>query len=298
MDRQFGHEPTHSPWARPESPQSMGVVGSYAQMDPPTAPIPVVPARPNFFKRNSARLIKHPFWAIFGAIIGIVGIVVSIIQLMDSGSPYTPAELEVAIVAMGSPEEIDGTITYPGNDTSSTTLTAAPVDITLKNNGTQPSLITEVQAEVVFAAQLHDCALSGAGPGLVSAFYSIKLPTAETGKVELGTQTTSMRFEVKPGSVDRMSLTIGPEQQSWATSYPRVMAVHLTLIHDGSQKLNVGTVALATTGKDVQTQIERAHDSSCAAEDLEVLDKLYEIQAYRAPDLDRLRKKYQQLAQH
>ena len=236
-----------------------------------------------------------------GAIVGVIGIVVSIIQLTDgSDSGYTPAELEVPILTVGMPEEIKGTVTYPDNTGQSIDLTASPVDITLKNNGDKPSLITEANAEVLFFSQLQDCRAgvdSGAGQGYLSAAYSIKLPTAEnTSAVELGRSSTSMRFEVKPGTVDRMQLTLGPKRQAYQATYPLVIAARITLIHDESETLDVGTVAVATTGEDVQTQIEDADKPDCAAANLEILDKLYEIQSYRAPDLDRMRKRFQQLA--
>lgn len=250
--------------------------------------------------RVANRFILHPLWSTLGAIIGVIGIAVSIIQLWDSSDAgYIPAELEVSILTVDSPEEIEGVVIYPDNSQQSINLTASPVDITLKNNGDRPSLITEANAEVLFHSQLQDCTAGVGSPrqGRLSAAYSIKLPTAENKATgELATTSTSMRFEVKPGSVDRMRLTLGPDKQAYATNYPLAMAVHITLVHDGSETLDVGTVAFATTGESVQTQIRDGENPDCAAANLEILDNLYKIQAYRAPDLDRMRKRFQQLA--
>ena len=249
-------------------------------------------------RRVVNKLINHPLWTSLGAITGVIGIVVSIVQLSDSSdSRYTPAELEVPMMAVDSPEEIDGTVTYPDNGIRPITVTSSPVDITLKNNGDKPALITKADAEVVFFSPLQDCTPGGARPGYVSADYSINLPTLDdAGSVALGAYSTSMRFEVKPASVDRMRLTIGPKRQTYAGNNPLVMAVRLTLIHHGSDDLEVGTVAMAITGEKVQSQIEDANNPECAKRNLEILDNLYAIQAYRAPDLDRMRKKYQQLS--
>lgn len=267
------------------------------EFDPPTVPIAVPKSAGGAVKRVATTLLKHPFWSILGAVIGVLGTVVSIYQLAG-GPGYTPAALEVAIVSLGAPEEIEAALTMPGDEKSSTTVTGSPVDITLKNNGDEPALITAIDAEVVYYKALKDCASPGAGPGVISAYYSIKLPVPKSSSdpVDPGPFSTSTRFEVKPGSVDRMQLTIGPEEQLWATNYPKVMAVHLTLVHDGSETLDVGTVEVASTGENVENQIEYASDSSCAADNLKDLDDLFAIQGYHATDLEKLRATYQQLA--
>jgi hypothetical protein len=217
---------------------------------------------------------------------------------LAGGQSYDPEKLEVAIVAMGTPQEIEATVTYPGDDVENQSITGAPVDITLKNNGSDAALITAIDAEVLFYRPLSDCAFPGAGPGVITAYYSIKIPMPDRPDeaVPPGPYTTSTRFEVKPNSVDRMQLTIGPESQWGATNYAKVMAVKLTLIHDGGERLDVGTVELASTGENVQHQIERAKDPSCARDNLKVLDDMYAIQGYHAPDLDKMRDAYMRLA--
>jgi hypothetical protein len=268
----------------------------YPYSEPPTEPIRIPRGFAGFLKRKAPRFIEHPLWTSLGAIIGVVGIVVSIYQLAG-GPGYTPAALEVAIVSMSTPAEIEATVTSPGSDQQRMTVIAAPVDITLKNNGDKPALITAIEAELLYYKPLDDCASPGAGPGVISAYYSIKLPTPGYDETtNPGPYLTSTRFEVKPASVDRMQLTIGPEEQLWATNYAKVMAVRLTLVHDGSEKLEVGTVEIATTGENVQNQIEHSKIRSCAKDNMAVLDELYAIQGYHAPDLDKLRAAYQRLA--
>jgi hypothetical protein len=248
-------------------------------------------------KRAVSAFIKHPFWSASAAVLGVVGTFISIYQLAG-GQNYDPAKLEVAIVAMGTPEEIEATVTYPGSDVQNKSITGAPVDITLKNNGSDASLITAIEAEVLFYQPLADCAFPGAGPGVITAYYSIKIPMPDRPDqpVAPGPYTTSTRFEVKANSVDRMQLTIGPETQLWATNYAKVMAVKLTLIHDGDERLDVGTVELASTGENVEKQIAHSQDQACARDNVKVLDELYAIQGYHAPDLDKLRDAYVRLA--
>lgn len=237
--------------------------------------------------------IEHPLWAISGAVIGVVGIVISILQLL-SGSGYTPAALEVAIVTLGAPQEVDATLVRPGSNGIPTTIAASTLDITLKNNGDKPSLITQANAEVLSFEQLDSCQASDANSGIVSGRFAIELPTVSNGhQVAPEMYPTSMRFEVKPGAVDRMSLTLGPREVASATT---VMAVHLTLTHDDSQTLDVGTVLVAVTRKDAGALGGLELDRTCAARNLQVLNDLYAIQGHRAPELDRMRRQYQQVA--
>lgn len=260
-----------------------------AAFDPPTEPIPLKPAKGALARRTSM-FIEHPLWTSVGAIIGVVGIVVSIIQMMG-GSGYTPASLEAEIVTMGTPEEIDANRVAEGVDATSTTVTSSPVDITLKNNGDEPALITQANAEVVFQDELADCSNGERPGGTVTAQYSMPLPTSDGGsQIESGTHSTSTRFEVKPGAIDRMQLTLGPDHQTAAIS---VLAAHLTLTHDGAETLDIGTVLVANTRRDVAASTDSPIDPVCASNNLKVLDKLYSVQGYRAPDLKRLRSEYE-----
>ena len=88
-----------------------------------------------------------------------------------------------------------------------------------------------------------------------------------------------------------MNLTLGPSELVSATT---VMAVHLTLIHDTSETLDVGTVLVAVTRKG-DAIVGPLVDRTCVTRNLQIIDDLYAIQGYRAPELDRMRKQYQQL---
>jgi hypothetical protein len=222
-----------------------------------------------------------------------VGVVISAVQIIQAqGTP--PEDLEVALMSIDASQPITGTIVdatgnYPDQPTD---VGATPVDITLKNSGGKPSDISRIDAEVLFFEEMDDCTRGGAGPAMVSANYSIKLPTDETGQTKIGTYSTDTRFEVKPGAVDRMVVTLGPEEQSLSSSRPKVMAVRLTLIHDGGQKLDAGTVSVATTSENVERQVAETIDSECAEENLQVLDTLFAVQAIRSGELERLHTGY------
>lgn len=261
--------------------------------------------------RIAAGVVRHPGWTSCGAAIGIVGVVLSIVQLAvptggkDAGEKNSP-DLEVAALELGSAEQIDGVNfsifrDYPEDPTA---FDVTPVDITLKNNGGSQSVITQVNAEVLFSAMLHDCTGSGAGPAAIRANYALRFPVDEDSyELKPGSVSTGTQFIVKPGSVDRMQLTVGPQSQS-GNAFPTVLAVRISLIHDGSQILDVGAVALPALPEKIEEQIHglrtsavninEPDDPECAEENLTKLDELYAIDSVRAPNLDQLRAKYQQ----
>lgn len=270
---------------------------SYRQ--PPVGPS--APPPPNVLKRTFSTLRKHPVWSSLGALLGVAGVVISVIQLVVP-APGSGPGLEVAALAIGDPEQIDavsGTAipndTYPGDPRP---MDVTPVDITLKNNGNKDSVVNKAEAELLYAASLHDCTMSGAGPAQVTANYALTFPMSSQGYDfgDLGkTASENTEFVVRAGSVDRMQLTVGPEKQS-GNHYPTVLAFRVWLYHDGDSRLDVGTVALAASTKEVDAQINGAKSASCAQESLVELDKLYAVADVRSPELDRLREKYDQLA--
>ena len=263
----------------------------------------------NFFTRTLATLAQHPGWTAVGTVVGIAGVVLAVVQFAAPSQGGGP-DLEVAALAVGTPDQIDGTKydSSGGNPDIPATFDVSPIDITLKNSGGEPSVITRVTAEVVSSAILKDCTNSGAGPAAITANYAIRFPLegkGQYGDLNPEPQSTASQFTVKPGSVDRMQVTVGPEDQG-GNPGPTVLAVKVSLVHDGTQILDVGTVALAALEEKIDQQIDgvlvsgghrkKSNDPVCAAENLTTLDELYAAAAVRSPSLDRLRQTYEELA--
>lgn len=249
--------------------------------------------------RITSRFVNHPSWASVGAIVGTLGISVVFIGMRaESEARNAPAKLEVAAVALGSPAMVDGVASdsmgqYPDE---ARPLATTPVDVTLKNNGDETAVITEADAEVVFSNMLNDCAGMGAGPAEISANYSIKFPSVDGYSApDKGSVASSpMKFEVKPRSVDRMAITVGPDRQSLSSGRPIVMGVRIMLVQNNQDRIDLGTVAIATKPEIMEFQTEYGdHDPECAAKNLIILDELYSVSSVRADYLDRLREKYQ-----
>ncbi|WP_125939837.1 hypothetical protein [Mycolicibacterium grossiae] len=273
-------------------------------------------------KRSWRFILEHPVWVVAGALAAICAIFIPFLAVPSSPLSMetcnaqgenirvdcsrnemvesTPASLEVGAFDVGEPTEIDASLRNaadPSDPPREIRLPTTPADVTLKNNGTMTSLITQIEAEVLFSSELADCASAGAGPAMVSAFYSVKIPgRSETdGSLVPGLHMSETRFEVKPNSVDRMAISIGPEDQSYSSVRPVVIVARLALIHDQGNRLELGTVAVVTSD-DAEFQMQSARDEQCAADNLDVLEDVYAIQAVRSAELDRLRAKYEDLA--
>lgn len=262
--------------------------GTAAQIQSSTAN---PPRRQSPINRALSALNRHPFFTGLAALVGVVGVALSVVQLALPSHNGGPA-LDVAALAIGmEPYQIDAVngSSIPNDEGSDrpTRLDVSPIDITFKNTGGEPSIINKAEAELLYSTMLHDCTRSGAGPAQVTANYALTFPLVEEGEYsDLAPSTSAdIDFVVPPGSVERMQLTVGPQEQS-GNSYPTVLAVRIFLFHDDGSKLDVGTVAVAASTKQMEKQISEADDPECAAESLAELDQLYAVATVHSAELD------------
>lgn len=269
---------------------------------PPELPEPAseeVAAEPSPPERVWKKALDHPVWTTFGAIVGIVGLVISVVQIVQTFQ--TPdASLEIAAVTIDGEQSMQGAVTG-GVDADDGLVGLTPIDLTLQNTGGEPSLITRVDAEVVFFKQLRDCTFTPPTPETVAVKYQLPVPMngAEPAEKQVSAE---VRFEVKPHAADRMVLTLGPQSQSMFETTPMLMSAKVTLIHDDGEALDVGTVSLVTTIAAANAQRAALRETpsaeaiSCAKANLEDLDEMFAIQARRSGVLDSLRTAYQRAA--
>lgn len=249
-------------------------------------------------RNATSTLIKHPVWTTLGAFVGVVGVVISVFQIYQA-SQDPPADLEVAMTAIGGPERLQA-VGYDragreiNTDIPADNITANPVDLTLKNNGGEPSLITQVIVDVKSFEILNDCTAAGAGPAGISAEYTIKIPTTPEGSVKYEPQRHDVRFEVKPGAVDRMALTVGPDIESFYST-PYVIAFDLRLVADGGAELDAGSYTIVGNHKAIERHITDSISTNCARDNLETLEPIFAYQSIKANELTRLRDAYEQL---
>ena len=244
--------------------------------------------------RATNAFINHPLWTTAGALLGIVGLVLSGFQIYQA-TQSKPEDLEVSMTSFAGPTKVQA-VSYDGPTHTygaPVDATATPVDITLQNNGGEPSLITQVVATVTYADKLKDCTSTGAGPLRVSAEYTITIPDKD-GLPASGTYTKDVRFEVKPETVDRMTITVGPEFES-ADNFPYVVGFDVALVHDDGSRLDAGQYALVSNLKAADANIERSTSAGCAAANLESIDQVYTDTSVKSDELERLRTAYQSL---
>lgn len=126
---------------------------------------------------------------------------------------------------------------------------ATPVDVTLKNNGRAALTIKKIQAQLINEVSKRDsyvknCAFSGGGPAAITAEYALSLPVDSSGELTKQLTLTDTEFKIEPGSVERLSVTIGPGEDSFYSL--RVIEVGLRLIQDDNQEVNLPNIVLIT----------------------------------------------------
>ena len=253
-------------------------------------PAPETTDHPKPKKKVWTKAVENPLWTTVGALVGIVGLVLSSIQIFQA-LQTPPVDLEVAAVTIDGQQSAQGEV-----DGDEKTFALTPIELTLQNKGGEPSLITQIDAEVIYFQQLADC--TGAKPArdtLVGPYaLAIPMDGAAPSEKKFSNQ---IRFEVKPGAADRMVLTFGPAAQPAFATTPMVMSVRLKLVHDDDSTMDVGTVSVATTVEAATAQIDGLGDAKnaggCAKENLEHLDEQFAIQATRSRLLESLRSAYQ-----
>lgn len=190
-----------------------------------------------------AGAVKHPLWISIGTVVGVLGLVVAGIDYFRGQE--TSGGVEVASVSIASPEVIGATIAEPGLpriEEPYDNFTATPIDVSLKNAGSDSFHITEITAEPRFSKRWQ-CDFRG-GYSRISAEYSIVMPTNLQGdgsENESEAASTSVDYQVPPGSSERMLVTVGPDDER-TTNYFYV--VDLKLKSDSGVELVTPPLAL------------------------------------------------------
>lgn len=252
------------------------------------------------YKKAVSVAANNPLWSSLGAIVGIVSVLATTFQIYQA-TRDDPADLEIAMTSIGGPLDVPAI----GIDLASNSAApqipvgifrASPIDITLRNTGGEPTLISSVIVDVEHFERLSDCTTSGAGPAGVSAEYTVRLPEASVGTgPALGEVNHDVRFEVKAGSVDRMQLTVGPEVEGLG-NYPYVLGLKVSLIESGGKRLDAGKYLLAGNHRGIDANLNGSPAAECAVDNLEKIEPLMSYQSTKSTELLRLRDTFQSWA--
>jgi hypothetical protein len=266
---------------QPQLPPNTPIEGAY--------PVPGGP-KPRF------GVLKHPLWATVGAVVAIGGLAVAYFQMSGGAKP---AALEVANVSFQITASIDaraGGSDMDEADWESTTAPASPIDISLKNNGGTRAHIVRIETKVLDAKTVT-CNRQGGG-SVVSAYYGVKVPyNPWTMELSSDTVSTAVDYTVKAGSVDRMVVTVGPEETGNGKAI--VLAVQLSLVPEQGEPIVLEPLAL-TQPDSVDNEIQsnamfdtKHSDPHCAQEQASVLDHIIQATKMQSRDVIRLRDDFQ-----
>ena len=151
--------------------------------------------------------------------------------------------LQVDKVEVARTNNIDATVENPGEPASTVKSVGSAIDITLRNRGAAPALIVGATLSFTRSVELANC--TGAGPGLVTAQYDIKVPTGkEVTASDPLVLRRDMRFVIKPNSIDRFTISVGPGKYAAAADWPWVYEFDLSLTQDNGQKLALGPISM------------------------------------------------------
>lgn len=212
------------------------------------------------------------------------------------------ADLELSAFAVQKPSKVaaDGVDVSTGEVTPGKEVDATAIDITLKNNGSAPAVLTSLIVKVKYAKTLQDCNMRG-GESRVSAAYTVRLPELEPGKESFDAPfelKKDIRFEVRGGAVDRFTLTIGPSLQTLSSTTPWVVVGDVELVRDDGTVLPAGTAAVVTqAGQGLENlSVAPVEQMDCIRGNASKIDEVFEIPAARTDELDTLRNRYAKLA--
>ncbi|VVJ19605.1 Uncharacterised protein [Amycolatopsis camponoti] len=214
------------------------------------------------------------------------------------------AELEVSAFSVQEPSKVDAkqhSVYEMNNKTQEEVLGHDPVDataidVTLKNDGTAPAVLLGADVKVIYAETLDDCNERG-GEVTVAADYAVKLPSKMPERPF--TIPRDIRFEVRGGTTDRFTLSIGPEEQTRSSTTPWVIVADVGLRGDDGKTTRAGTAALVTfPGEGLENlTVAPLWNRDCIRKNGETVAKALSLQAdARADELSELGRRYNSMA--
>jgi hypothetical protein len=206
-------------------------------------------------------------------IIGVIAALIAIYPIFADDD----ASLEVIAFEVRDPGEVDATVydvSDPEGSQQQQTINTNQFDITLQNDGGMSAFIEEIEVTLKYAQQMEDCRQSG-GEMRVSAEYTVPVPV--DGRAVPFDLSRDISFEVEAGRVDRMSISLGPEEQSISSAVPWVYAAEISLRYNGGDEtVKVGSGAVLARPGEAAGQLEAALEGNfkdCVAVNADMFDE-------------------------
>jgi hypothetical protein len=261
-------------------------------------PSPVNPAGPTpeagsrergFFGNRSTRI-----WTVVAGVVAVAGLGLAIVQLWPQSS--APA-LMVSDFAVHDPASVDATASDPAASASpqGSTIKSNTIDVTFRNTGDQPALITSITATVLFAQQMKDCAPQGGGV-TASANYTLEIPDTPPRTPFPVSRPTD--FQVVAGGIDRFTITAGPSHQFLSSRVAWVYVLDLSVHQDRlGSPVHLGTAAfVARPGEGIAIAAEDTSDRACIEHNTKLINDAYALPAKRSAELNDVHSRYASIA--
>lgn len=238
--------------------------------------------------------VKHPAWATLATLVSVAAVVLALVgvKAFSGAADGDSAALKVAALTFGTPTDVDAKAYGSGipiEDATMITNSATPIDITLKNSTDSPMRIVRIETSILDAKTIS-CNPQGSG-AMVSAFYSVKIPFEPfANNLPSKTVTSDIDFTVKPSSVDRMVITVGPDPIG--NGNPVVVSLSMKLIPESGDPVVIAPLALSQpdgVDQELRSMTRYASmQSACIDKTVGVLDGFLVATQIHSPDVTRL----------
>jgi hypothetical protein len=196
--------------------------------------------------------------ALFSLIVGVLALVVASftfiptylgyretrraneIALSPTSTVEPQARITLAALAVKRIAAIDAEIRHSDdpNFKDHGKLSGTLIDVTLKNTGDAPSLITGADFQFIRVAQLSGCP-TGGGPLNILGLYDVKVPDKKAPFMI----RKEMKYEVRPHSYERFAFRVGPRHITEG-EWPFLYDIDITLRLDNNDSLRIGKVQM------------------------------------------------------
>ncbi|WP_024332497.1 hypothetical protein [Gordonia hirsuta] len=201
-------------------------------------------------------ILRHRVWASVTTVVTALAVIVALFAWSRPGAGPT-GRVQLAAATLGPVIELTGERGGPGaGPPQSQEVGAVPIDVTLKNTGDQPVRVTSINVDLLQGDRIRQCHAAGAGPGRITASYSVRLPIGPDYQLKLGPVTAPAEFTVAPQQTDRMVITVGPESQSHL--FVDLIAFRINLGLDDGSRVELPSVAAATAVETAKNYTEGA----------------------------------------
>lgn len=254
-------------------------------------------ARPHREERPSRRARAIRWLEVAAAVIGVVGGAYAAIAFLADKSEDVIAGgdeggIEVSQVVLANSRFdmrlVDGAFTQ--TDGSS-----PQIDVTVRNSGKEPALLTQARITIEDSARLAVCEYNSGDVVPSGKDYAVELPVLPTPRERVVHRP--LHQEVEPGAVDRFRVLFrvsDPGQESF------LYAVRVELITDGGESAEVGRFVLGLPGPIVQNPRilpegndipgvypdQRLGSTWCLRRNLAGLERLLSHPGKRSPEVD------------